>query len=96
MALALTSLALAYLGLYLYGAVLADAAGLTQLAQVVVGDVVPVEPHAVDMLPHEAAIAADHVAIVVLKVTDTARDDDPNRVDDPHRRAERRRHRGCG
>lgn len=46
---------------------------LAQLAHVGVGDVGAVHAHAVHVLPLAAAVAADHVPVVVRKLTDAAR-----------------------
>ena len=49
---------------------------LTPLAKELLRDPPLVDPHAHDMLPHEALVTADHEAVVVLQLADAARDVD--------------------
>ncbi len=44
---------------------------LTALTQVIVWEVFGVDLHTLDMLPHTTHITRDHVAIVMLQLTDT-------------------------
>ncbi len=45
-----------------------DFSWLAFLAEVLVRDVVSIQSHAFDVLPHAAAITTDHVTIIVIKI----------------------------
>ena len=45
---------------------------ITKLTEVVLWEVLCVDLHTLNVLPHATTITADHVAIVMLKLTDTA------------------------
>jgi hypothetical protein len=60
--------------LYPDGFRLVDPPGLALLAAVLLGDVPPLDPHAVDVLPDQAFVAADHVPVIVLELADKRKD----------------------
>ena len=47
---------------------------VASFAEILLGDVVPFDPHADDVLPHSALVAADHVTIVMEELADATGD----------------------